>query len=216
MSIWNAAFQRTQRELRGGTLGRTLSGKARSMAGRSAQKVKLAFLRRRYPRVQWGAGMTIRGRLSIEGPRRVVFGDNCFLDTATGRPNRIQTLDSDARIAFGDGCYLKGVDISAQVAVSVGRRTMIGECLIFDTDFHSVEINRWNPQAPVKHRPVVIGDNVWIGNKTIVLKGVSIGDNSLVGAGTVVREAVPTNVVVVGNPHRIVKHLDSPIAPYEI
>jgi acetyltransferase-like isoleucine patch superfamily enzyme len=53
--------------------------------------------------------------------------------------------------------------------------------------------------------PITIGDNVWVGARSIVLKGVTIGDHSVVGAGTVVRENVPPRVVVAGNPAAVVK-----------
>jgi len=56
-------------------------------------------------------------------------------------------------------------------------------------------------------RPIVIGDDVWIGGGGIVLAGVTIGDRSVVGAGAVVTKDVPSDVVVVGNPARVVKTL---------
>ncbi|KAJ2780570.1 hypothetical protein GGI15_003495 [Coemansia interrupta] len=56
-------------------------------------------------------------------------------------------------------------------------------------------------------RPVKIGNNVWIGGGAIILAGVTIGNNVTVGAGAVVTKDVPDNVVVVGNPAKIVKHV---------
>jgi acetyltransferase-like isoleucine patch superfamily enzyme len=50
--------------------------------------------------------------------------------------------------------------------------------------------------------PVKIGDNVWLGDHCMVLKGVTIGENSVVAAGAVVAKDVPPNVVVAGNPAR--------------
>jgi len=55
--------------------------------------------------------------------------------------------------------------------------------------------------------PIVIGDNVWIGGGAIVLPGVTVGRNAVVGAGAVVTRDVPDDVVVVGNPARIVRTL---------
>jgi acetyltransferase-like isoleucine patch superfamily enzyme len=55
----------------------------------------------------------------------------------------------------------------------------------------------------------VLGDNVWIGTGSLVLKGVHIGTDSVVGAGTVVRSDIPPRVVVAGNPQQIVKRFDA-------
>ncbi len=63
------------------------------------------------------------------------------------------------------------------------------------------------PPDAVKPRPVIIGDNVWIGMNAIILKGVTIGDNSIIAAGAVVTKDVPPNTVVAGNPARFVKRL---------
>jgi acetyltransferase-like isoleucine patch superfamily enzyme len=79
--------------------------------------------------------------------------------------------------------------------------------MIVDSDFH----DPWPPEGR-KSNPglerdadVSIGDNVWIGARSIILKGVVIGENALVGAGSVVTHSVPPNTLVAGNPARIVK-----------
>jgi len=64
------------------------------------------------------------------------------------------------------------------------------------------------PERPhIGTAPVIIGDNVWIGMGAVILKGVTIGDNSVVAAGAIVTKSVPPNVVVAGNPARIVSQL---------
>lgn len=57
-------------------------------------------------------------------------------------------------------------------------------------------------------KPIKIGKRVWIGIAATVLPGVTIGDNSIIGAGAVVTKDVPTNVVVAGNPAKIIKHIE--------
>ncbi|KAJ2720760.1 hypothetical protein H4R23_004674, partial [Coemansia sp. Cherry 401B] len=56
-------------------------------------------------------------------------------------------------------------------------------------------------------RPIKIGNNVWVGGGAIILPGVTIGSGVTIGAGSVVTKDIPDNVVVVGNPARIVKHV---------
>lgn len=57
-------------------------------------------------------------------------------------------------------------------------------------------------------KPVTIGDNVWIGGGAIINPGVTIGDNVVVGAGAVVTKDIPPNIVIGGNPARVIKQLD--------
>ena len=54
-------------------------------------------------------------------------------------------------------------------------------------------------------QPVEIGDNVWIGARVIILPGVHIGSGAVIGAGSIVTKDIPQNVVVVGNPAKIIK-----------
>jgi acetyltransferase-like isoleucine patch superfamily enzyme len=56
-------------------------------------------------------------------------------------------------------------------------------------------------------RPVSIGSNVWIGAAAVVLAGVSVGDDSIIGAGSVVTHDIPSGVVAVGSPCRVVRTL---------
>lgn len=56
--------------------------------------------------------------------------------------------------------------------------------------------------------PVKIGNNVWIGGRAVICPGVIIGDNSVIGAGSVVIKDVPANVVVAGNPAKVIRHID--------
>lgn len=55
--------------------------------------------------------------------------------------------------------------------------------------------------------PISIHDNVWLGGGAVVLAGVTVGENTVVGAGAVVTKDLPADVVAVGNPARVVRHL---------
>ena len=59
----------------------------------------------------------------------------------------------------------------------------------------------------VKSKEIAIENDVWIGMKSIILKGVTIGEKSIVAAGSVVTKSVPANTIVAGNPAKVVKHL---------
>lgn len=57
-------------------------------------------------------------------------------------------------------------------------------------------------------QPVIIGDHVWIGDQTIILKGVTIGSNSIIGAGSVVTSSIPSNVLAAGNPCKVIRPIE--------
>jgi acetyltransferase-like isoleucine patch superfamily enzyme len=81
-----------------------------------------------------------------------------------------------------------------------------------DYDGHPIDpvLRRFSSAPPEEIRPVMIGDDVWIGRHATILKGVTIGDRSIVGAGAVVTRSVPPDVVVAGNPARVVRSLREP------
>jgi maltose O-acetyltransferase len=97
------------------------------------------------------------------------------------------------------------------IALDVGRITIgddvqIGPNVQMLTATHPVEPEprrqKWEGS-----RPITIGNNVWLGGGAIVCPGVTIGDNSVVGAGAVVIRDLPSNVLAVGNPARIIRRI---------
>jgi len=77
---------------------------------------------------------------------------------------------------------------------------------ISDADWHGI-YDRAEPVGNTK--PIVLEDNVWIGDSAIICKGVTIGKNSIIGAGAVVTKEVPPNCIYAGNPARLVKKLEN-------
>ena len=110
------------------------------------------------------------------------------------------------RIRIGDYCLIcPGARIGSAHEITVGDNCMIASnAYVTDSDWHDI----YNRISIGKTAPIKIEDNVWIGDSTIVCKGVTIGENSIVGAGAVVVDSIPANCVAAGNPARIVKQLD--------
>jgi acetyltransferase-like isoleucine patch superfamily enzyme len=99
-----------------------------------------------------------------------------------------------------------GVNICATQSVRIGHHAKIGDmAYIYDTDFHEV-----SPDAPIKHAPVFIGNNVWIGAYSMVLPGAVIGDHSVIAAGSIVTCAIPTKSLAAGSPARVIRTLNVP------
>ncbi|WP_443663205.1 acyltransferase [Clostridium sp.] len=127
-------------------------------------------------------------------------------------------------ITIGDNCYIGDhTRIFSMERITIGNDVLIAHNVnILDTNSHSVEykfrkqelqytIEHGEPKDNIFQRktcPIVIGDGVWIGLNSIILKGVNIGKCSIVAAGSVVTKNVPPYTVVAGNPARVVKTLE--------
>jgi acetyltransferase-like isoleucine patch superfamily enzyme len=91
--------------------------------------------------------------------------------------------------------------IMAATQVRIGARCMISwNCSIFDSIGHRMRLVGQD-EAEIE-APITIGDDVWIGPYSIIMRGVTIGNNSIIGAGSVVRRDVPPSTLVYGNPAR--------------
>jgi acetyltransferase-like isoleucine patch superfamily enzyme len=110
-------------------------------------------------------------------------------------------------LVIGDGTSInRGVCLCARAAVRIGRNCGLGnDVLIVDSDFH--EVGRHNEAPADIPAPVVIGDNVWLASRSVVLKGVTIGDGAVVCAGAVVATSVPPYTMVGGSPARPIRRL---------
>ena len=120
----------------------------------------------------------------------------------------LQARDAGSVIRVGAGStFSNNVSVIATRWVTLGRDCLIGDgVLIVDSDFHHLDPGkRRDPDPP--SAPVEIGDNVWIGARAVILKGVTIGLGSVVAAGAVVTRSVPERTVVAGNPARSIKNI---------
>ena len=124
------------------------------------------------------------------------------------QPVFIRTNEHGASIIIGNNVGMSGCTISAHKSIIIGDRVLIGSgALIMDSDAHSLDATARRTGAGGETKPVVIEDDVFIGARAIVLKGVTIGKGAVVGAGSVVTKDVPPYSVVAGNPARMIKEL---------
>lgn len=166
--------------------------------------------------VSIGSHCAIAGStLVVEGNGAIKIGNDCHFANYYNAPNGIVSRGKLGFITIGNQCYFNGTTVLSESSIELEKLCMVSDAIIMDTDAHSIEIDRWHPKAIAKTKPIYISENAWIGSKSAVLKGVVIGKNSVVGLGTIVRQSVPENVVVIGNPQQIVKHLDPTVLPYE-
>jgi acetyltransferase-like isoleucine patch superfamily enzyme len=115
------------------------------------------------------------------------------------------TLKSGGEITAG--CFLV-----AREKIIIGNNSTVGyQTAILttaDPNNHAYPNNKLSKIYKRKCEPVIIGDNVWIGARSVILPGVKIGDCSVIAAGTIVNKDVPEYVLVAGVPGKIVKYID--------
>lgn len=128
-------------------------------------------------------------------------------------------FDPDANYSFetieiGNDVFIgDGADFSAsRSSIIIGRKVMFGPNVTIRGGNHTVHyVGKFmyditdSTKDPKDDEPVIIEDDVWVGSRAIILKGITIGRGSIVGAGSVVTKSVPPYAIVGGVPARIIK-----------
>lgn len=118
---------------------------------------------------------------------------------------------ADKELKIGAESYIAhGVVINTTCGLDIGKNVMIGhQSTIMDYDGHPVYVNGDEFENRQSYggmsSKIIIEDNVWIGFKSTILKGVKIGEGAIVGANSCVTSDVPAHSIVAGNPARVVK-----------
>lgn len=150
----------------------------------------------------------LRGQGAITIGRNVEFGWSksdgfltgyCYVEAST--PESTVQIGEDAQI--NNNVFVK----SEGPGIRIGARALLGSRVcIYDSDFHELHPGRRRGGRP-SMAPVELGENVFIGDRVLILKGVTIGADSVVGAGSVVTSSIPAGVIAAGNPARVVREL---------
>lgn len=147
-----------------------------------------------------GRNFRVEGTLNVRGPGQVIIGD----DVTIAMHVTPWTHAAGATIRIGSNCFLNGTRFGCAKQITIGNDCILSDARIMDTHFHSIAADRWSPEASVRISPVTIGDNVWVAASTGILPGTSIGPNSVVAFGSICRGDIPANVIVGGNPARVI------------
>ena len=115
--------------------------------------------------------------------------------------------DYGKNIHVGENFYCNhGLVVLDGAPVTLGHDVYIAPNCVFSTAGHPVDTERRN-QGLEYALPITVGDNVWIGMGVLVCPGVTIGSNVVIGAGSVVVKDIPSGVVAVGNPCRVLREI---------
>ncbi|QCX26650.1 acyltransferase [Nocardioides jishulii] len=178
----------------------------RRIAAESVFALRRAWYRVRFPGLTVGKDVRFVGRIRVRGGTKVVLGDRV-------RVRKLVRINGGGVVHVGPDTLLNGCWIMASTSVEIGARSLVSDAGILDTDYHNLDPERrHDPPTDRTRAPVVLGENVWLGSASMVLKGSTIGRDSVVAAGAVVRGEVPPRVVVSGNPATVVKKFaDGPV-----
>ncbi|WP_460675314.1 sugar O-acetyltransferase [Larkinella ripae] len=106
------------------------------------------------------------------------------------------------KVFFNFNCVVLDV-----TTVTIGSRTLFGPNVQIYTATHPTD---WQVRASGLEfaKPIVIGEDVWVGGSAVICPGVSIGARTIIGAGSVVTRDIPPDVFAAGNPCRVIRHLN--------
>lgn len=112
----------------------------------------------------------------------------------------------EASLVIGNNCRLNGTTVAATFRVEIGNNCRLAPFShIMDSDYHDLH----NREEPGQQAAVVIKDDVWIGTRSVVLRGVTIHQGAVVASGAVVTKDVPAHTVVGGVPARVIRKIGS-------
>ena len=155
--------------------------------------------------------------LRVRGEKKIFLGDgvrvdrHCHLIAIETYIPSGQTFSP--KITIGNHCYFNEyTHIAAINSIKIGNGVQIGRFVLITDHSHGntecIVEERPSIRPIVSKGPVIIEDNVWIGDKATICPGVHVGRNAIIGANSVVTKDVPTNAVVGGNPAKIIRILN--------
>jgi len=150
---------------------------------------------------------TGQGELIFAGKVSIgVFPSPAFLSSHA----YIEARNVGTSIHIGNGTWINNgfIAIAEHTRITIGNRCLIGPfCEILDSDFHGLNVSDRSRSYSGWAKPVIIGDDVFLGANVKILKGVTIGHGSVVANGSVVAKDIPPLTVAGGNPARIIKSI---------
>ena len=181
----------------------------------------IARLKLYFFNAQVGNSLSVQGRFIIKSDqgKSISIADHVtFISShdanmvGLSSPVLLQTLNK-GKISIGAHSGFSSVVLSSRHSIQIGEHVkMGGNVRVYDHDYHSLDFRkRRNSNEDGMHcssAPVIIGNDVFIGTNSLILKGVEIGDRSIIGTGSVVTKSVPTSEIWAGNPAVFLRKID--------
>lgn len=129
-------------------------------------------------------------------------GENCYIEPP------FHANFGGAHVHFGKNVYANfNLTCVDDTHIYVGDYTMFGPNVTIATAGHPL-LSSLREKGYQYNMPVHIGKNCWIGAGAIILPGITVGDNVVIGAGSIVTKDLPSNVLAVGNPCRVLREIN--------
>jgi acetyltransferase-like isoleucine patch superfamily enzyme len=157
------------------------------------------------------------------GPGTITIGEGVELGWPTSKSFHtgychLEAARAGAVIELGDGVQLNNNAFikSEGPGIRIAAGGLLGsEVTIYDSDFHELSASRRRGGHP-RMAEVELEQDVFVGDRVLILKGVRIGRGSVIGAGSVVCGPIPEGVVAAGNPARVLRELSGPAGPVSL
>jgi len=191
------------------------------------EKICFAWLNRLYFKlcgIEYGQNLNVYNRVYIQGRGTIRIGNNftfssggCINPICRNIRGSLCLVSKSSTIEIGHNVGISSSCIWVQEKITIGNNVNIGgDCIIMDHDAHPLDFERRRYDytrhlsmedyiKQVTAIPIVIEDDVWIGCRCIILKGVRIGARSIVAAGSVVTKDIPSDSVAGGNPCKVIR-----------
>lgn len=174
----------------------------------------------RYKGVTFGKNMQVYDKFYLRKARSgtVTIGDNfvfssgsCYNPLCRNVRGCI-ALHEGAKVTIGNNVSMSSTCVRSNISITIGDNVNIGgDCILLDTDSHNLDWRVRRDKArdvrTANNRPIVIGDDVLIGARSIILKGVTIGARSVIGSGSVVTKDIPADCIAAGNPAKVIRQI---------
>lgn len=174
--------------------------------------------------VKYGKNMRVYNKfyLLIHSTAKISIGKNFAFTSGDNRNPIARNImggifaEKDSEILIGDNVGISASTIRVKQSITIKDNVKIGaDSIIIDTDAHNLNYcirrNLENDTQSAKSSPITIENDVLIGARCIILKGVTIGARSVIGAGSVVSKSIPEDSIAAGNPCKVIRAITNDI-----
>lgn len=199
---------------------------------RKIRKIYYTFWNRfifRINKIKFGANMLVHNQIYLlkHPTAHITIGDNFVFTSGEAFNPLCRNIrgciyaNKNSTIRIGDNVGISSACLWAKERIEIGNNVKIGgDCILMDTDAHSLDFRirsskqmHENGQSLdtflANSKPIFIEDDVLIGTRCIILKGVTIGARSIIGSGSIVTKNIPNDCIAAGNPCKVIRYINN-------